>query len=681
MDIGSRYQIGAERTANAEQRAGRRECLLVVIGCGECDLDLIHAGKRLAEALGALWAVVNVQTSAFQVTPDTDHARQLEIMRTAETLGAEAVNLHGASTVRTIADYARLRRASSILLSAPTQLGWRTLRQYARMAALERLTNGIEIIAIAPRARRPEQSAPAVAHRAVTRRRWQLQSLRRSARGYCFAIAVTAICTSVGLPFSAHADLTNIVMLYMLGAAMAGMLLGRGPATLTCALNIVAFDYFFVPPIFSLEVLDTGYIVTFSVMLAVTLIIANLMIAVRERTGAAGAREQHTAALYAISRDLAISANAKDMLGTVVRHIGEVLQARAVVMLCDDSGQLAASGSPALPEHPAGVDPVVARWVIARRERAGAGTRHFTDAGARYLPMRGSHTMIGVLVVEVTPSSALWPERQSLLDAISDQLALALERTRLSDLAHAANLAAERAAMRNTLLASISHDLRTPLSAIAGAGSIVAQNDFSLDFYRRVTLGKLIEDKARDMSDLLTNVLELVRIESGPDALNRDWHAVSDLIGLAIARHESRLAGREISTQLPGDLPLLSVDSNLMVQLLSNLLENAIKYTPPGTRIHISADRFDACARLVVEDTGPGLGSDSPDQLFEKFARGRVEGNCGGVGLGLAICRAVARLHGGDISAASSALGGARFEITIPLIEEPVGFDTSSSAA
>jgi two-component system sensor histidine kinase KdpD len=272
-------------------------------------------------------------------------------------------------------------------------------------------------------------------------------------------------------------------------------------------------------------------------------------------------------------------------------------------------------------------------------------------------------------------------EQQRLLEAMADQLALALERARLAELAHAAQLAAERAILRNTLLASISHDLRTPLSAIAGAGSIVAQNDFSLDIYRRVTLGRLIEDKARDMSDLLTNVLELVRLESGTDVLNRDWHSLSDIVGLAIARHESRLAGWEVSTDVPGDLPLLSVDSNLMVQMLSNLLENAIKYTPPGTRIHIPAQQFEGVIRLVVEDTGPGLGVDAPEQLFEKFTRGRLESDIGGVGLGLAICRAVSRLHGGEIRATASPMGGARFEIAVPHDEDPSVLESPSSVA
>jgi len=210
---------------------------------------------------------------------------------------------------------------------------------------------------------------------------------------------------------------------------------------------------------------------------------------------------------------------------------------------------------------------------------------------------------------------------------------------------------------------------------------MMAQNDFALDMYRRMTLGRLIEDKARDMSDLLTNVLELVRLESGANILNRDWHAISDLIGLAIQRHESRLAGWEVSTDIPSDLPLVSVDSNLIVQMLSNLLENAIKYTPPGTRIHLSALRCETGIRLVIEDNGPGLGIDAPDRLFEKFTRGRLEGNIGGVGLGLTICRAVSRLHGGEIRATASPMGGARFEITIPHTEEASTVEVPSSVA
>jgi two-component system sensor histidine kinase KdpD len=658
---------------NSGGEAGEPDHLIVVIGSSAYDLDRIHAGKRLAEALRATWTVVNVVTSSFTLVPDHDRDRRLEILRIAESLGAESVTLHGGSAAPTIAAYANLRGASKILVESPIHPGWAALTQYAHISALKRLAPGVEILAIAPLSC---ASRPA-GNDAAARTRPPLPRSPMRVRQYLWGLGITAVCTVVAWPIADRFDLINIVMLYLLGAAVAGLLLGRGPSALTAMTNILAFDYFFVPPRFSLMVLDTSYIVTFAAMLLVALIIANLMIIVRRQTEAAGEREHHTAALYVIARDLSVARDVDAMVETAVQHIGQMLQVRAQVLLCNESGQLAPQ-----PPMPRGgqrpeVDLALAQWVATKAQRAGFGTPQFPTVPARYLPLRGSHATIGVLVLERADSAeVLLSEPQRLLEAIADQLALALERARLAEVAHAAHLLAERTAMRNTLLASISHDLRTPLSAIAGAGSIVAQNDFALDLYRRVTLGRLIEDKARDMSDLLSNVLELVRLESGTDVLNRDWHALGELVGLAIGRHESRLTGWEVSTDLPADLPMLALDANLIVQLLSNLLENAIKYTPPGTHIRISACCERGHVRLVVEDTGPGLGIDAPEQLFEKFARARTESNSGGVGLGLAICRAVARLHRGDIIAAASPGGGARFEVTIPLSDEDTVIDT-----
>jgi two-component system sensor histidine kinase KdpD len=509
----------------------------------------------------------------------------------------------------------------------------------------------------------------------VQHRRWRWKAqLRRFWIDYPLALAISAVCTGLIFPVFGHIDPTNIVLVYLLGAALAGLWLGRGPSALTAVSNILAFDYFFVPPLFSFDVLDSRYLVTFAVMLTVALIIANLMIAVRAQTTMATRREQHTAALYGLARELAIARDGATMVETAARHIGEVLQCYVTVLTCDGAGRIDIPASATNSGGQAAIDAEAAHWVAAKRERAGAGSLRFSEARAAYLPLRGSHATIGVLIAEPADrADVLSPEQQRLLEAIADQLALALERERMAAAAHAAHVAAERAALRNTLLASISHDLRTPLSAIAGAGSIVAQNDFALDIYRRVTLGRLIEDKARDMSDLLTNVLELVRLESGHEALNKDWHAISELVDLAIQRHENRLLGRRVIAELAEDLPLLRVDANLIVQLLSNLLDNAIKYTPPATRIEFSACHDRSTVRLVVEDSGPGLGLDDPDKLFEKFARARPNGNPGGIGLGLAICRAVASLHGGEIRATASALGGARFELSLPMDASSIG--------
>jgi two-component system sensor histidine kinase KdpD len=254
---------------------------------------------------------------------------------------------------------------------------------------------------------------------------------------------------------------------------------------------------------------------------------------------------------------------------------------------------------------------------------------------------------------------------------MAGQLALALERVRLADLAESARLTAERAALRNTLLASISHDLRTPLSAIAGAGSMMAHDSFPLDSHRRITLGRLIEDKARDMTELLSNVLELMRLETGPAAIKREWHLFEDLVGQTLRQNEGRLSRWRVFVELPPDLPMLYVEASLIVQVLNNLVENCTKYTPEQTRIVIAADARDSVVVISVEDDGPGFGSTDPERLFDKFERGRAESNVVGAGLGLAICRAVARLHGGDIRATHAAAGGARFEIILPVMPIP----------
>jgi two-component system sensor histidine kinase KdpD len=261
----------------------------------------------------------------------------------------------------------------------------------------------------------------------------------------------------------------------------------------------------------------------------------------------------------------------------------------------------------------------------------------------------------------------LLPERLALLDALAGQIALALERAHLAELAAEARAAAERAVLRNTLLASISHDLRGPLAAIAGAGSLVAQSDGALNRHRRKTLGSLIEEKARDMSGLLTNVLELMRLETSAGPPRADWQSPEELVAIAIRNNEHRLSRWEVVSRIPSDFPLLRVDAQLIVQLLSNLLENATKHTPPGSSIELSATVRGDSAVLILEDDGPGFGTRDPETLFEKFERGQQESHISGVGLGLAICRAVVRLHGGEIGATNRTGGGARFEIILPL--------------
>jgi two-component system, OmpR family, sensor histidine kinase KdpD len=501
-------------------------------------------------------------------------------------------------------------------------------------------------------------------------------SPRRSWPDYLRALAITVLCTAIAWQLPSEFGLVNIVMIYLLGTTLGALRLGRGPSVALALANMLAFDYFFVPPVFSFDVDDIRYLFTLGVMLIVALVIANLMVSIRSHREVADARERRTAILYAMSRELTVATDAKAMAAAAVRHICAVFHGTAVVLMTDAQGSLTPISTMESVVDPGPCsqhfDLALAQEVVAQGERR--------INNAIYLPLRGSRRVKGVIMVCPQPPNRTLPKEQlNLLDTFAAQLSLSLQRARLAEAAEAARLSAERALLRNTLLASISHDLRTPLAAIAGAGSLIAQSEYALNVDRRTTLGRLIEHKARDMTQLLTNVLELVQIEFGGRALRSDWHSVDDLVALALRASESRLARWRLVLNLPADLPLISVEPTLIVQILTNLLENAAKYTPPGTTITIGGAEFGESILISVADNGPGFPPGDPERLFEKFQRGRSESNIVGVGLGLAICRAAANLHGGNIRALNNPGGGARFEISLP-VAGPAGAQPATDA-
>jgi two-component system sensor histidine kinase KdpD len=489
---------------------------------------------------------------------------------------------------------------------------------------------------------------------------------------YAYAATVTALCTAVAFLMYAHFDLSNLVMIYLLGVTVAGLRLGRGPSAVTAVLNVAAFDFFFVPPRYSFAVSDVQYLVTFAAMLTIALVIATLTASVRQQTRVAGARERRTALLYAMSRELAVTRGISGMAHVAVRHIAEVFQCQAVVLLPEADGRLAYPQEAALESSFRGADLAVAQWVAGHARRAGLGSDTLPAAPGLYVPLGDERRTVGVLaVLPENPRRVLLPEQSHLLETFAGQIALAIERARLAEMAEQSTVAAERETLRNTLLASISHDLRTPLAVMAGAGSTLAQHGATLDESARLALARSIETKAREMSELVSNVLDLVRFESGQVALRRDWQTVDDLVGSALASSRERLAPRTVEVRVSPDLPPVWVDATLIVKVLVNLFDNIAKYTPPATQVSVVAiagadpDRV----QVVVEDDGPGFPPGDPARLFAKFQRGAQEGTVAGVGLGLAICEAIVHAHGGEIRAQRRDGGGARLAFTLPTVE------------
>jgi len=634
--------------------------VMVAVGPDEQAEQLVRAGKRLADALDAVWTVVYVETPPLLRLSDVQRDRRIDVLRLAESLGAETVTLDGPTAAETLLEYAETRNATRVIVGAPKRRGWRAWLRPSTSVQLLAQARGFDVIAIAPAgsgpAGRSQLHAPAHAPPVPWRR-------------YVWSLVTTLACTAIAFAVYPRIELANLVMVYLLGVTVAALRFGRGPAVLTAVLNVAAFDFFFVPPRFTFAIADVQYLVTFVVMLIVALVIANLVASVRRQTRVAGARERRTALLYAMSRELAATRGISNMARVAVRHVAEVFQCSAVVLLPDVESRLRYPREAPLEKSFRGADLAVAQWVADHGRLAGLGTDTLPAAPGLYLPLGDESRRLGVLaVLPSNPRRVLLPEQRHLLETFAGQVGLALERARLAEAAEEASLAAEKESLRNTLLASISHDLRTPLAVIAGAGSTLAEHSGTLNPDTRRMLARAIETKAREMSELVSNVLDLMRFESGTVTLRSDWQTLDDLVGTALQELDAPPADHPVELRIPADLPPLYVDATLIVQVFTNLFDNAAKYTPPGTHVWVSAVTDGAFVRVRIEDDGPGLPAGDPQRLFDKFQRGNGEGSVVGVGLGLAICRAIVRAHGGEILAQRRPGGGARFELTLPTV-------------
>ncbi|MGB6452214.1 MAG: sensor histidine kinase KdpD [Steroidobacteraceae bacterium] len=660
--VADRVEAAARASAPADQLSRPRlagERILVATGPDAQSEQLVRAGKRLADALDADWTVVYVETPALLRLSETQRNRRIELLRLGESLGAETVTLDGPTATEALLEYAATRNATRILVGSPKRSGLRALLRSSTATELARRARGFDVITVAPADRATQAEA----------RRTALEGMPRQIRWsrYIWAVVVSGVCTAAAFAMYPHFELVNLVMVYLLGVTIAGLRLGRGPSVLTTVLNVAAFDFCFVPPRFDFAVSDAQYLLTFAVMLIVGLVIANLMASVRQQTRVSGARERRTALLYAMSRELAATRGMEHIARVAVHHVAEVFQCRAVVLLPDAAGKVRYPAEPPLEQSLRGSDLAVAQWVADHGRQAGLGTDTLAAAPALYVPLGDAERRLGVMAV--LPSNArrvLLPEQRHLLETFTGQIGIALERAQLAEHAESVRVSAERETLRNTLLASISHDLRTPLAAMAGAGSTLAERGASLDEATRLSLARSIETRAREMSELISNVLDLMRLESGRIGLRLDWQMLDDLLQAALATLGPRLASYRVETSLPAGLPPIYVDAALIVKVFMNLLDNVVKYTPRGTRVTISAIADDPFVRVTVDDRGPGLPAGEPARLFEKFQRGAEEGSAVGVGLGLAICKAIVRAHSGEIEAHNRPGGGARFELTLP---------------
>ncbi|MGJ7529124.1 DUF4118 domain-containing protein [Variovorax sp. GB1P17] len=663
-------QSGAGGNGRGLQAWNTSGAILACVGPHEGAAQTVRTAARLAGQLNVRWHAVYVETPRLQRLAATERDRILAVLKLAEELGAATAVLTGSDVAEQLAEQARRLNCATLVLgrSAPAT-GWRRwwpARALPLSRALAQRAPTLDIMEVAP-----ADSSRRLSRAPLEGARIDSDDHEKAPTywpGYAWAAATSVALTLVCTPLASVLELSNIVMLFLLGVVGVAMRFGRGPSALAASLNVAAFDYFFVPPRLSFAVSDVQYVLTFAVMLGVGLLVGQLTAGLRFAAGVSTSRERRARSLFELTRELSAALESSQVVtlgGAAVRgHFG----GHAVVLVTDAADQLVMPTDP-----PEGFDPQVADWAFRHGQPAGLATATLAAQPWHYVPLQAPMRVRGVLAL--SPAQPRWlliPEQAQQLDTLARQIAIALERVHYVEVAQQAVVEMESERLRNALLGAISHDVRTPLTALIA----LAESLQTLPPAEHAEAARAIVAQAHELHALVNNLLDMARLESGIAGgavnLRRDWQSVEEVVGSAIRAARTSLGSVVVQTTLDPELPLVEFDAVLIERVLVNLLENATKYGAPP--IVVGARAEPGTLVLTVRDHGPGLPAallGHEQKLFDKFTRGEVESATPGVGLGLAICRAVVSAHGGEITAANARDGGAEFTVTLPRREPP----------
>lgn len=652
----------SRRGKRATQPWNTAERLMVCVGPSPTTARVVRAAKRLADTLDAPWLAASVETARTSTNMQSVQT-VVDHFRLAESLGAETITLYGDDVPKTLLQFAQSRNVTRIIVGKTTESRWRRIL-FGNL--VDRLLEGSANIDIVVIQGATESSPPTDARPSNSPWSWPLAAA---------SLGIIAACCLFALVLRSFrfADAeANTVMIFLVGVALVAFLYGRSLAVLACCAAVLTFDFVFVPPYFTFAVSDAQYLVTFVIMLMIGIGISSLTARLRQQIRVTQQREARTAALYALGKQLSSFYGRVFLCNAAAAKIAEITSADVVVYLPNANGvvEVVTENKPSITSH--GTSLGAAQWVTDHGQMAGMGTDTLPAASALFVPLVGAQSCLGAVAIGSSHDSRAWlaPDHRHLLEACASQLALALERDQLVIEAADARIEAETEHMRSSLLSSVSHDLRTPLATIGGASSSLL-NSSNLSTEVRQELLKSIADETSRLSRLLENILQMSKLESGRSAINRQWHVVEELVGVALKRTQSALRHHQVIVKLPAQLPLIFVDGLLMEQLLVNLLENAARHTPHGTQVVIEARADQNTFELAVADSGPGIERGLEQKVFEKFFRATtVPDSVRGSGLGLAICQAIAQSHHGSMQVRHNSPVGAIFVLQLPL-EKP----------
>ncbi|MBC7918281.1 MAG: DUF4118 domain-containing protein [Rhodoferax sp.] len=665
-------QLVRHDSANGAQAWNTSGAMLVCVGPGESSEHAVRSAARLAGQLNVCWYAACVETPALQRLPTATRDRTLAVLKLAEELGGRTAVLTGDDIAAELLRHAQTLNCATLVFGRPVERRWGRLWRAVRPTLTRQLatlapTLDIVEIGTTPSVRRIQSAIPRQTAAEGMEAHW-FEAWPR----YAWATAICVITTLLTLPLVNRLDLANIVMLFLLCVVVVAVRLGRGPSTWAAVLAVASFDFFFVSPRFSFAVSDVQYLLTFAVMLAVGLLIGQLTAHLRFSANVSASRERRAQALFELTRDLSAALQTVQVVELGEAAVQRTFGGQAKVLLMNENDQLA------FPHGlPITMDASIADWAFNHGQPAGLATDTLPSSSWHYVPLQAPMRVRGVLALQ--PAQPRWlfiPEQVKQLETLARQIAIALERVHYVEVAQSAVVQMESERLRNTLLAAMSHDIRTPLTALVGlAETLAASTPLTAEQHASA---QSISLEAQELSAQVTNMLEMARLESGQVELRRDWQSVEEVVGGAIRSARHALGGLKVHTVIAPDLPLAEFDASLMERVLVNLLENVAKYgvsSPPhDPAIVLSADTTPSTLSIAVRDFGPGLPAHvkgHEEDLFAKFTRGHAESSTRGVGLGLAICKAIVEAHRGKISASHAQGGGAEFTVTLPRTPPP----------
>ncbi|WP_445489778.1 DUF4118 domain-containing protein [Rhodopseudomonas sp. RCAM05734] len=652
--------------------AGER--ILVCVSEDPRAAGLVRYTKRLADRLHAPWTAISIETRRSLQLSEEQRDRLADTLRLAEALGAEALTVPGAG--RRIADdvlgFARANNVTQIVTGKASRSWMFELLRGSVVHDLVRRAGNISVHVIAG-----DDATGAVAKKSV-------QAAERSEpfdpKPYLAALAVVAVALGVAKLIQPMFGIENVDLVFLTAVVSVAVRYGLWPSLLASVVASLCYNFFFLPPVYTFTITDPTNVAAFFFFMLIALLVSNLAARVRSQAVAAMGRVRTTESLYAFSRKLAGTAALDDVLWATAYQTALMLKVRVVLLLPEQGVITVKAGYPPEDELDK-ADLAAANWAWANDRPAGRGSDTLPGAKRLFLPMRTGRGSIGVIGIDDDRTGPLLtPDQRRLLDALVDQGALAIERVQLVEDMDRAQRSIESDRLRQALLTSISHDLKTPLASVLGAATTMRDLLPKLSDSERADLLGTIIDESERLNRFIANLLDMTKLEAGAIVPNSALHDLGDIIGSALRRAIKILGDHKVVLDLATDPPMLELDAVLFEQVLFNLLDNAAKYAPAGTAITIRAQRDKDSVVLQILDEGAGIPPADLERVFDKFYRVQKGDHVrAGTGLGLAISRGFIEAMHGTISATNRTdRSGAAMIIRLPIPPATEALDTAA---